>query len=82
MRRSVLIKKNQWVGEYIGELRPHKRVQNELKNLGKQTMYRFDIHTELASGRMGPIIVLDSELEGNWTRFINSRCKGSNLTVT
>ncbi|CZT25233.1 uncharacterized protein RCC_10962 [Ramularia collo-cygni] len=76
VRRGITIKKDQWVGEYIGELRPIKRVNRDLKIYGKQSMYRFDIPVE---GKED-VVVVDSEQKGNWSRFVNSSC-GANLIV-
>lgn len=73
VRPGVTIRKGQWVGEYVGELRPMKRVNKEL-DTGKQSMYRFDFPVD-----RGPVVV-DSEWRGNWTRFINSSCE-CNLNV-
>lgn len=78
VRKGVTIQKHQWVGEYIGELRPIKRVTKELQQWGKQSLYRFDIPVEDEKG--GGVVVVDSAEAGNWTRFVNSSC-GGNLTV-
>lgn len=68
MKRGMGIRKGEWVGEYIGELRPIQRVNRDLER-GIQSMYRFDFALE-----GGETVVVDSERRGNWTRFVNSSC--------
>jgi hypothetical protein len=68
VKRGTGIRKGEWVGEYIGELRPIHRVNRDLER-GIQSMYRFDFALE-----NGGTVVVDSEKRGNWTRFINSSC--------
>jgi SET domain-containing protein len=67
VKHGARIVKGQWVGEYIGELRPLSAVAAGIA-AGVQSMYRFDFSND------GETVVVDSERRGNWTRFVNSSC--------
>lgn len=69
VKRGVNLKKHTWLGEYIGELRPLKKVNLDLA-VGVQSMYRFDVTLQDRE-----TVVLDSEKAGNWTRYMNSSCE-------
>lgn len=56
---GVSLKKGQWLGEYLGDLRP-------FDDFNLESMYCFHIPNKC---------VLDAEKAGNWTRFINSSCR-------
>ncbi|KAK7180346.1 set and ww domain protein [Paraphaeosphaeria sporulosa] len=57
---TVPIAKNEWIGEYIGELRPLSLSKTQ------QSLYWLPIPGQCA---------IDAERKGNWTRFMNSSCK-------
>ncbi|KAF2439219.1 SET domain-containing protein [Karstenula rhodostoma CBS 690.94] len=57
---TVPIEKHEWIGEYIGELRPLSLSDTQ------QSHYWLPIPGQCA---------IDAERKGNWTRFMNSSCK-------
>ena len=63
-RPGVHVKEGEWLGEYIGELRPLDIPSDS------NSLYRFEIPD---------VCVVDSERAGNWTRFINSHCSRPNV---
>ena len=61
---GITTKKGQWVGEYIGKLRPLDSGDDDNSNNNDQSM--FVIPNKC---------MLDARKAGNWTRFINSNCR-------
>ncbi|KAL1858115.1 hypothetical protein Daus18300_010116 [Diaporthe australafricana] len=59
---TVAIPQNQWLGEYIGEIRPTNAP------IDLNDPYTFVL------GNDSPVCIITSRDFGNWTRFINHAC--------
>ncbi|KAK3997988.1 hypothetical protein QBC44DRAFT_364186 [Cladorrhinum sp. PSN332] len=59
------IRKSEWIGEYIGRVCP---------NAPPGSFYTYELKPEINRGHLFPLAVVDSSIEGNWTRYMNHRC--------
>eukprot|EP00835_Amoeboradix_gromovi_P003784 NODE_263_length_12530_cov_0.434881.p5 type:complete len:376 gc:universal NODE_263_length_12530_cov_0.434881:9193-8066(-) len=83
VRALKLIKKDQYIGEYVGEvynsvIDKHRHIIYKLVD----NLYTFGIDRHIAASEKGlrdPEFYLDATYYGNITRFFNHDCKDSNL---
>jgi hypothetical protein len=63
------IAKNDWLGEYLGELLPPSAAEADT------SAYAFSLPASVEDGLAE--VVIDAATHGNWTRFVNSGCKNN-----
>ncbi|KAK4112466.1 SET domain-containing protein [Canariomyces notabilis] len=66
IRPGCVLKKGEWIGEYLGELLPPTYPGADDSN------YAFELPGFPAEGISG--VVINAQRHGNWTRFVNSHC--------
>lgn len=66
VRSGCTIKDKEWIGEYLGEPIPPSASEAETSD------YAFTLPGVPEEGVKE--VVIDSEIHGNWTRFLNSHC--------
>ncbi|KAK4160295.1 hypothetical protein QBC43DRAFT_173605, partial [Cladorrhinum sp. PSN259] len=67
VKAGQIIMRNAYIGEYIGRLLP--------ATVNSNSAYQYELDGIPRNGTNLPLVVVDSGLEGNWTRFMNSRCR-------